>query len=107
MRGGGSPAPAPKPSPSMLSKLGSSAARLGAGAARLTGMTNIPGQLVNAAVAAKDVYDQYRNSPQDLPVQTPQRAPKKHRYAGGGSVGSASRRADGIAKKGKTRGKMC
>jgi hypothetical protein len=89
-------------------------------------MTNIPGQLVNAAVAAKDVYDQYRNSPQDLPVQTPQRfheefypnmrkggkvkghmAPKKHRYAGGGSVGSASRRADGIAKKGKTRGKMC
>lgn len=32
-------------------------------------------------------------------------APKKMRK--GGSVGSASRRADGIAKKGKTRGKMC
>jgi len=29
------------------------------------------------------------------------------RYASGGSVSSASRRADGIATKGKTRGKMC
>jgi hypothetical protein len=28
-------------------------------------------------------------------------------YASGGSVSSASRRADGIATKGKTRGKMC
>jgi hypothetical protein len=27
-------------------------------------------------------------------------------YASGGSVGSASRRADGIATKGKTRGKI-
>jgi hypothetical protein len=32
---------------------------------------------------------------------------KVHKYAGGGSVSSASRRADGIAKKGKTRGKIC
>ncbi len=29
------------------------------------------------------------------------------RYASGGSVSSASKRADGIAKKGKTRGKIC
>lgn len=29
------------------------------------------------------------------------------KYASGGSVGSASKRADGIATKGKTRGKMC
>jgi hypothetical protein len=28
-------------------------------------------------------------------------------YSKGGSVGSASKRADGIAKRGKTRGKMC
>jgi hypothetical protein len=28
-------------------------------------------------------------------------------YKAGGSVSSASRRADGIAVKGKTRGKMC
>jgi hypothetical protein len=29
------------------------------------------------------------------------------KYASGGTVSSASRRADGIATKGKTRGKMC
>jgi hypothetical protein len=28
-------------------------------------------------------------------------------YKKGGSVSSASKRADGIAQKGKTRGKMC
>ena len=33
-----------------------------------------------------------------------QKVPKK--FAKGGSVGSASRRADGIAKKGKTKGKF-
>lgn len=32
---------------------------------------------------------------------------KIKKYAGGGSVSSASKRADGIAKKGKTRGKIC
>lgn len=32
---------------------------------------------------------------------------EKGSYASGGSVSSASRRADGIATKGKTRGKMC
>jgi hypothetical protein len=32
--------------------------------------------------------------------------PKDAMYAKGGSVGSASRRADGIAKKGKTKGRM-
>ena len=32
---------------------------------------------------------------------------KDEGYAKGGSVGSASKRADGIATKGKTRGKMC
>jgi hypothetical protein len=29
------------------------------------------------------------------------------RMASGGSVGSASKRADGIAQRGKTKGKMC
>jgi len=33
-------------------------------------------------------------------------ASKTKKYAKGGSVGSASRRADGIAKKGKTKGTM-
>jgi hypothetical protein len=32
---------------------------------------------------------------------------KKQELAKGGSVSSASKRADGIAQKGKTRGKMC
>ena len=31
---------------------------------------------------------------------------KVHKYAKGGSVGSASKRADGIAQRGKTRGMM-
>ena len=35
------------------------------------------------------------------------KAKKAQGYASGGSVGSASRRADGIATKGKTRCKMC
>jgi hypothetical protein len=33
-------------------------------------------------------------------------APKPKKMAGGGSVGSASKRADGCAIKGKTRGKF-
>ena len=33
-------------------------------------------------------------------------SPKRNQYAKGGAV-SASRRADGIAQRGKTRGKMC
>jgi hypothetical protein len=32
---------------------------------------------------------------------------KAKKMASGGSVGSASKRADGIAVKGKTRGKIC
>ena len=32
--------------------------------------------------------------------------PSAERYAKGGSVGSASKRADGIAERGKTRGMM-
>jgi hypothetical protein len=35
------------------------------------------------------------------------RGGKVKKYASGGSVSSASKRADGIAKKGKTRGKIC
>jgi hypothetical protein len=32
--------------------------------------------------------------------------PSPERYAKGGKVGSASKRADGVAQRGKTRGKM-
>ena len=38
------------------------------------------------------------------PKAAPVAPPKK--YAKGGSVGTASKRADGIAQRGKTRGKM-
>lgn len=40
---------------------------------------------------------------QDMTKKTP---PKKEGYSKGGSVSSASKRADGIAQRGKTRGKM-
>lgn len=41
----------------------------------------------------------------EIKRETKGMAPKA--YAKGGSVGSASKRADGIAQRGKTRGKMC
>jgi len=120
--GPSAPAPAAKPSSSALSKLGSSLARLGTGAARLTGMTSIPGVAINTAIAAKDIYDRYRDAPDTLPVQPPQRFYEEFypgmrkggkvksrgikKYAVGGSISSASRRADGIASKGKTRGRI-
>ena len=37
----------------------------------------------------------------------PKVEPKPKKMASGGSVSSASKRADGCATKGKTRGKMC
>jgi hypothetical protein len=124
-KGGVTKAPAPPPRGAIsagLSKLGGAAAKLGAGAARLGGFTNLPGLGANAALAAKEVYDQYRDNPDTAPVQSPQRfydefypnmrkggKVKEHKvkkYAKGGSVGSASKRADGCATKGKTRGKF-
>lgn len=57
-----------------------------------------------------------RARPMPVPVRRPMPMPARRRgmneggavkkYAAGGSISSASRRADGIAKKGKTRGKM-
>ena len=47
-----------------------------------------------------------RPNPKPYPVPPPDVEPDKA-YKKGGSVGSASRRADGIAKRGKTRGKVC
>ena len=47
----------------------------------------------------------YNDASSTPPSQRPAASePKK--FAKGGSVGSASRRADGIAQRGKTRGKM-
>lgn len=56
-----------------------------------------------------------RARPMPVPVRRPMPVRRRgmneggavKKYAAGGSISSASRRADGIAKKGKTRGKMC
>lgn len=58
-----------------------------------------------------DVYTAEMGNPpspdEGAPPKRPMRAPKPKAYAKGGSVGSASKRADGIASKGKTKGRMC
>jgi hypothetical protein len=46
-------------------------------------------------------------TPAERKAQERKEKAAKGSYASGGSVSSASRRADGIATKGKTRGKMC
>jgi hypothetical protein len=51
--------------------------------------------------AATKAYNAADKTP---PAPKPASTEKK---ASGGSVGSASKRADGIAQRGKTRGKMC
>lgn len=56
-----------------------------------------------------------RARPMPVPVRRPMPVRRRgmneggsvKKYAAGGSISSASRRADGIARKGKTRGKMC
>lgn len=56
-----------------------------------------------------------RARPMPVPVRRPTPVRRRgmneggavKKYAAGGSISSASRRADGIARKGKTRGKMC
>ena len=40
-------------------------------------------------------------------IKNAQRSPGMTGYKKGGSVSSASKRADGIAQRGKTRGKIC
>jgi hypothetical protein len=50
--------------------------------------------------AAAAAYDRARTYP-----ETP-KAPKVEKKAKGGMVGSASKRADGIAQRGKTKGRM-
>lgn len=52
------------------------------------------------SAAEKEVREQ-----QDFDMYAKERPEQK--YANGGKVSSASRRADGIASKGKTRGKLC
>jgi len=55
------------------------------------------------------IADYFRNyeTPAERKAREKKEKAAKGSYASGGSVSSASRRADGIATKGKTRGKMC
>jgi hypothetical protein len=55
------------------------------------------------------IADYFRNyeTPAERKARERKEKAAKGSYASGGSVSSASRRADGIATKGKTRGKMC
>jgi hypothetical protein len=57
-------------------------------------------------LAAKRAQAKQREVMSEQQRETKNTVPKE-RLAKGGSVSSASRRADGIATKGKTRGKMC
>lgn len=63
-----------------------------------------PADLAEAKARAKasKAYDQAATS--TPPAPKPESKPKK--LAAGGSTSSASRRADGIAQRGKTRGKV-
>ncbi len=68
-------------------------------------MTDVsPADLAEAKARAKasKAYDQATTG--TPPAPKPESKPKK--LAAGGSMGSASRRADGIAQRGKTRGTM-
>jgi hypothetical protein len=71
-----------------------------------------PSAMDKAKAAAEKFADRFRKKPLDEADTTGgaigyKRGGKVRGYASGGSVSSASRRADGIATKGKTRGKMC
>jgi len=64
------------------------------------------GSIPYEPAAAKRAQAKQREVMSEQQRETKNTVPKE-RLARGGSVSSASRRADGIATKGKTRGKMC
>jgi len=110
-------APPPPPSGGATSKLAGAARNLGnvggtlgRGAYKFIG--GVPGLVVQGASSLKDIYDQYRDNPATAPIQSPEafheRIYGQGGFKRGGKVkgGSASRRADGMAHKGKTKGKM-
>lgn len=56
---------------------------------------------------AGEAYDKSLRLTEPAPKKDPRDAVRGQKgYAAGGSVGSASKRADGCAQRGKTRGKM-
>ena len=106
-------APAPKAAPVDVTKLSANertkqqieknltSARSGSGA---TDSRDVNARLRDSSIGSS-VSDYIKNF--KTPAQRKAQEQKASKgYASGGSVGSASRRADGIATKGKTRGKM-
>jgi hypothetical protein len=66
------------------------------------GRFGIPGMLKKAMVAGSQAEDYIR----DKLGMKPAEAPSPVKKAKGGKISSASKRADGIAQRGKTRGRM-
>jgi len=96
-------APAAKPKPAAEAPAKTSSSRVPtseqASANRAAAMEKVKG--MGSSIA--DYFSTY-----ETPAERRNKEKKATKtYAGGGSVSSASRRADGIATKGKTRGKMC
>jgi hypothetical protein len=61
------------------------------------------GKLKSLGSSVSDYFSKF-----ETPAERRSREAKETKpYKKGGSVSSASKRADGIAQKGKTRGKMC
>lgn len=56
--------------------------------------------------AAEKAYDKSLTTTEPAPMPKPAASAPTKKMAKGGSVSSASRRADGCATKGKTKGKM-
>jgi hypothetical protein len=83
----------------------------------MSGANRVVGSSASQAGAGRGVVNPSADKPQrsaqvDEAIQEMQDAKVRKKISGmgyksGGSVSSASRRADGIASKGKTRGKMC
>ncbi len=67
---------------------------------------NVMGTPEQNAAAEKRMEERDKKNPESLPAKINKAAKAVTGKKAGGSVGSASKRADGIAQRGKTRGKM-
>ncbi len=67
---------------------------------------NVMGTPEQNAAAKKRMEERDKKNPDSLPAKINKAAEAVTGKKAGGSVGSASKRADGIAQRGKTRGKM-
>jgi len=110
--GGGSsstPAPAPKAAPKAASKASTPAPKAvptrqqKSGPIMMRGSSNSGTDLKAALFGGSSSSD----SPRTRAAKRDQAMTGSYSMKSGGKVGSASKRADGIAQRGRTRGKMC